>query len=565
MTKILLSTVTKPFYIDSDDCTFNTQPELFHGQVTLAQGLFSIRTYSGGFGLEYIALNIKPETVVLNYPSEEEFIKELKNNYDYVGISYVICTHEKMEKMCKLVRQYAPNSKLILGGYGTAVPGADQMADYVCREEGVTFMRKILNEDINAPREHPIIPEHKKIMNVTVNQGSIILAGLGCPNGCDFCCTSHFYNCKHIPLLKTGKDIWDAILKIDERLNTRLVGIMEEDFLLYKKRVMELSEITRKEIKKPVRMAGFSSIKSIAMYDPVFLAEMGIETLWVGIEAKSSQELREKKQDIKKEVGDKKIDISSYKKMENIDIKKTIKSLHDVGINTLISMIIGLEHHTEEIIKKDFKYHLSLEPSLSQFLVYTPVPGTPLYDCLNKEGRILKDLPYHKIDGFTLAFKHKNLDSKTVKKMQMYCFNKEFQELGPSAFRFIKKNLSGYLRFRDSEIPIQRARAEIYADNCKMCYPLYNVGIKYAPNDKVADMILKLRDEVYYIFGKPNIKNKIMGSLAKIIAQNYQRKINQNKVNNQPKLQRIVYSKKSNQTLNDYYNRKIIQSKTVKN
>ena len=554
MTKILLSTVTKPFYIDSDDCTFQTQPELFHGQVTLAQGIFSIRTYSGGFGLEYIALNIKPKTIVLNYPSEEEFIRELKNDYDYVGISYVICTHEKMKKMVELVRKYAPRSKLILGGYGTTVPGADDLADYVCREEGVTFMRKILGENVNAPREHPVIPEYKKIMNITVNKGSIILAGLGCPNGCDFCSTSHFYNCKHIPLLKTGKDIWDVILKIDEKLNTRLVGIMEEDFLLYKKRVLELAEYTRKEVEKPVRMAGFSSIKSINMYDPVFLSEMGIETLWIGIEAKSSQELREKNKDIKKELNDKKVDISSYKKMENIDIKKTIKSLHDVGINTLVSMIIGLEHHTEEILKKDLLYHLSLEPSLSQFLVYTPIPGTPLYECLNKEGRILKDLPYYKIDGFTLGFKHKHLDQKTIKKLQMYCFKKDYEELGPSAFRFMRKNLNGYLRFRDSNVPIQKARAEVYADNLKMCYPLYDIGIKYAPNEKIAGIISDLKNEVYYIFGKPNIKNKIITSFAKIIARNYKKKVEKNKVNSQPKLQRIVYDEKSNQSLINYYN-----------
>ncbi|MCK4827347.1 hypothetical protein KA005_67070, partial [bacterium] len=377
------------FGIDSDDCTIRTQPELFHGQVTLAQGLFSFRTYSGGFGLEYIALNIKPKTVVLNYPSEKEFIRELKKDYDYVGISYVMPTHRKMEKMCKLVREYAPNSKLILGGYGTTVPGADELADYVCREEGVTFMRRLLGEDIDVPREHPIISEEKKIMNVRVNQGSIILAGLGCPNGCDFCCTSHFYNRKHISLLETGKDIWDTILRIDAKLNTRLVGIMEEDFLLYKKRVLELAEYTRKEVEKPVRMAGFSSIKAINMYDPVFLAEMGMETIWVGIESKSSIELRERNENIKKEIDGKKIDISSYQKMDKIDIKKTIKSLHDVGINTLISMIIGLEHHTEELVKKDLEFHLSLDPTLSQFLVYTPSPGTPLYECLNKEGRIL--------------------------------------------------------------------------------------------------------------------------------------------------------------------------------
>ena len=107
MTKVLLSTVMRPFYVDSEDCTFQTQPELFHGQVTLAQGLFSLRTYSGGFGLEYIAQNIKPKTVVLNYPSEKEFINELKKDYDYVGISYVICTHKKMERMRRIIPYFS--------------------------------------------------------------------------------------------------------------------------------------------------------------------------------------------------------------------------------------------------------------------------------------------------------------------------------------------------------------------------------------------------------------------------------------------------------------------------
>ena len=182
-----------------------------------------------------------------------------------------------------------------------------------------------------------------------------------------------------------------------------------------------------------------------------------------------------------------------------------------------------------------------MEPTLSQFLVYTPIPGTPLYECLNKEGRILKDLPMQKIDGFTLGFKHKHMNGESIKKMQMYCFKKDFEELGPSAFRFMTKNLTGYLFFRDSSVPIQKARAEVYATNLKMCYPLYDIGVKYAPNDKVAGMIGELRNEVYYIFGKPNVKEKMLTGVAKLIARSYQKKVENKKDVNQPKLQRIIY------------------------
>ena len=169
----------------------------------------------------------------------------------------------------------------------------------------------------------------------------------------------------------------------------------------------------------------------------------------------------------------------------------------------------------------------------------------------------------HKIDGFTLLFKHKNIDGETIKKLQMYCFKKDFEELGPSAFRFIRKNLTGYLYFRDSEVPIQRVRAEVYAANCKMCYPLYDIGVKYAPNDKVAGMIAELRYDVYDVFGKPNFSQKFITGIAKLIARSYQKKVENNKVTNQPKLQRIVYNESSNLTMNNYYKKKLNQSITA--
>jgi radical SAM superfamily enzyme YgiQ (UPF0313 family) len=544
MTKILFSTVMRPFGIDSDDCTERVLPELHHGQVTFAQGIFSIRAFYGAFGLEYIAVNIKPETVVLNYPSNEEFIKELEQGYDYVGISYVMATHRKMEKMVDLVRKYAPNSKLILGGYGTTIPGADELADYVCREEGVTFMRRLLGEDLDAPRDHPIISQHKTILGYPSDAGSIVLAGLGCPNGCDFCTTSYFYDRKHIPLLKTGKDIWDVIVKIDEKLNTRSVGIMEEDFLLYKKRVLELAEITRKEIEKPVRIAAFASIKSIAMYDPVFLAEMGIETLWVGIESKSSQEIRLKNQSKTADFQGSDADISSYAKMDNLDIKTIIKGLHDVGINTLISMIVGLEHHTEETLQSDLEYQLSLNPTLSQFMIYTPNPGTPLHDCLSKEGRLLPDIPKHKVDGFNLVFKHPHFTPERLKSLQTSFFKKDYELLGPSLLRYIDKSLTGYLRFYQSDIPIQKARAKVYEEYCRAIMPVFEVAKKHSPNEHVAKWVADLQARITATFGKPSFGQRILGKLAKIVARYGQKLVDENRWVIQPKLQRIVYPAK---------------------
>jgi radical SAM superfamily enzyme YgiQ (UPF0313 family) len=542
MVKVLLSTVMRPFGIDSDDCTARTQAELFHGQVTFAQGVFSLRATYGGFGLEFMAINLKAKTVVLNYPNESEFIKEIQKGYDYIGITFVMCTFNKMKKMSALVRKYAPEAKLILGGYGVTLPGTDDYADFVCREEGVTFMRRLLGEDINAPLRHPIIPEVKKLLGYPLDRGAVILAGLGCPNGCDFCCTSHFFQRRHLPILETGQDIWRVIQEIDKHLHTRLVGIMEEDFLMYKKRVMEFAEITRKEVRRPVRMLGFSSIRTIAQYDPVFLAEMGFESLWVGIESKSSQELRERKESKKAEIGGKEADISSYSKMDNIDIPKTLKALQDVGINALVSMIVGLDHHTDELIQKDLDFHLSLYPSLSQFMIYTAIPGTPLYECMNKEGRILHDMDWHLIDGFRPNYKHKNIAGDKLIEWQMECFKQDYEKLGPTVFRFINIALRGYRRFCDSDIPIQQARAKGFAKYCKQVRPLFDVGIKYAPNDMIVGKIQALQADVEELFGKAPLGQKILGKLAFTSARVGQQLIDENRWTNQPKLEKVVYN-----------------------
>ena len=92
MRKVLLTTVCGPFGGDTDDCTRHVMPELFHAQVTRAQGIFSLRSTYISYGLEYIANNIITPATVMQYPTMKQFERELRKGYDYVGISFVIAT-----------------------------------------------------------------------------------------------------------------------------------------------------------------------------------------------------------------------------------------------------------------------------------------------------------------------------------------------------------------------------------------------------------------------------------------------------------------------------------------
>ena len=92
--------------------------ELLFRQVTRAQGIFSPRTVNIFFGLEYIAENLDAPTVVLQYPSKRELIKELKKGYDYIGVSFIMSLMHKMMEKVALIRKYDRAGRLRHGFEG---------------------------------------------------------------------------------------------------------------------------------------------------------------------------------------------------------------------------------------------------------------------------------------------------------------------------------------------------------------------------------------------------------------------------------------------------------------
>jgi haloalkane dehalogenase len=498
MKKILLTTVCGPFGANTDDCTEHVMPELFHAQVTRSQGIFSIRSTYISYGLEYIAKNLKTPVTVLQYPTMKQFRQELKKGYDYVGISFVIATFGKLKKMSRAVREVAPNSKIILGGYGTVLPECEQYGDYFCREEGVAYMRRLLGETHDdLPLKHVVYPTKGKILGLPVMRGAVIMAGLGCPHGCDFCATSHFHGRRHIPLLKTGKDIFDEIKRVQKIMgNPKLsVGVIEEDFLMQKKRAEELLECVKRDRENPIRFSCFASAYSISQWDPEDLVKMGIDTLWVGVESREA----------------------TYAKLKGLDLGKIFDTLHTHGINTLASLIIGHDFHTVEKVWEDFEYLMGLNPTLSQFLILSAACNTPLFERLKREDRLL-DVPYKHYDGFHLIFEHPHISKQKMEQLILEVYDKEYRRQGPSAIRHIEKQMAGYLKFKNATDPLLRERAEQYKKGCLAALPLFPTAIRYAPTKEVATKIRNLENSIVSEMGNGGLRNKLLAPIVPALA-----------------------------------------------
>jgi radical SAM superfamily enzyme YgiQ (UPF0313 family) len=497
--KILLTSVCRPIGPEFGDAP-SVGYELLYRQVTRAQGIFSPRTVNIHFSLEYIAENLDAPTVVLQYPSERELIKELKKGYDYVGISFLMAVMHKMKETVALIRKYSPQSKIVLGGYGTVLKDEvlKPYADYICREEGVAYFRRLLGEpEIQMPYKHPLIVSWLKVFGWKVSGTGKIFAGLGCPNGCDFCCTSHFFSRKHIKLLPDGKDIYDVVERYLATDPSLVFLILDEDFLLNKKRAMGFRDCVIKGGKR-ISIFAFSSIKAISQYTVQEILEMGIDGFWIGYEGTRS----------------------NYAKQQGRPVDEILTEFREHGITVLASMIVGFDYQNKEVVAKELEGLMRLKPSLAQFLIYGPVPGTPFHERIIKENLLQdvytsdKDLFYRRADGFGTMIKHPTLSPAEIEDIQRWCFDEDFQRLGPSIYRVLETRLLGYRKLKDSPNPMLRAKADYYAAEVHYALPVFLAGRLLGPNRHIRRWIADLERQICAELGRPSFIQRLKSMLG---------------------------------------------------
>ena len=499
MPKVLLTSVCRPLGERHGDAP-SVGYELLWGQVTRAQGLFSPRANHVHFSLEYIAENLDAPAVVLQYPSRRELARELRKGYDVVGVSFLLATFHRMKEVVSLIRELSPSSRIVLGGYGTVL--SDEIlrpyGDAVCREEGVAFMRRFLGEpERPMPYRHPLIVSRLKVFGLEASRTGMVFAGLGCPNGCDFCCTSHFFKRKHVKLLPTGRDIYNVIERYLEIEPGMSIVVLDEDFLLNKRRAMELRDCVLAG-GKPVSIFVFSSLRAISQYKVEEILEMGIDGFWIGYEGTRS----------------------GYPKQSGRPAEEVLKEFREHGITILASMIVGFPYQTPEIIEEELSGLLALKPALAQFLIYGPTPGTPFYERVMAEGRLHKDLAddreryYRSCCGFKAMVAHDAMSPETIEAEQRRCFRQDFLRLGPSIYRSLETWLLGFLKLKDSPNPFLRKKAERFAWDLRRAYPVFLAGRLFGPNRRIRRWIGELERRVHGALGRPTIGERFASGAA---------------------------------------------------
>ncbi len=488
--RVLLSSVFGPYAQDDEFGSRKINPmELFHNQVTRAQGSFSLRMFHRSWGIMMIQANIAAPCTVLDFPTREAFARELAEyQYDVVGISSIIINVRKVREMCRMVRELSPQSVIVVGGHVAAIPGLEKMidADHIVRGEGISWMRRYLGEDEHAPIKHPAIVSglHTRVMGLRLPErkgetAATLIPSVGCPMGCNFCTTSAFFGGKgkFVNFYDTGDELFDVMCQIEAELGVHSFFIMDENFLLHRERALRLLA-RMNEAGKSWEFSVFSSANAIRKYTMQELVELGVSWIWMGLESPKS----------------------GYSKLKGADIATLTHELRAHGIRVQGSTIIGLEHHTPANISEEIEHAVGYDTDFHQFMLYTPVPGTPLYQQMSEEGRMLSGVDLADIHGqYKFNFKHAAISRDDSKRFLDFAFWRDFERNGPSLYRMCQTMLQGWKRYKDH--PDARVR-ERFERHRKALGSAYNAALWAMErdfrkiNETVSENIHVLREQI---------------------------------------------------------------------
>jgi len=379
-------------------------PRVEHGQTTIKdKGSWSALL----FGNPIITL---PHIAAIT-PKEHE-VKIVNENYtslnfdedaDLVGITCYTMTAPRVYEIADEFRRRGKT--VVLGGYHpTAMPKeAKQHADSVLLGEAEASWPKLLKDFENGKLkpfyERDIdfnmadIPPIRRDLILRNPITGAVQSTRGCSNRCEFCAIGSFYG--HGVKKRPIKNVVEEI----KQMPNKIFIFHDPHITSHPRYAKELfKEMIQQKVHKTWLANGTTNV--LGKIDDEFLnlaRKAGCLQWFIGFESMSQAAL------------------DRVKKTHNIveNFKKLIKRLHNFGMSVQGGIIFGFDEDTPDIFDLTLEKMYEFDIDVVEINILTPYPGTPLYDRLEKEGRIItKDWSrYNQVD---VVFKPKNMTEKEL-------------------------------------------------------------------------------------------------------------------------------------------------------
>lgn len=230
-----------------------------------------------------------------------------------------------------------------------------------------------------------------------------IATSRGCPFACKFCSVIPMFGRRY--RFKSIQRVMEEIKSVPSSCNH--VFFVDDNFAANKKRTKEL---LRSMKESNFKLEWSAQVRTDIARDPELLklmAETGCFSVFIGFESINPRTL------------------ALYNKSQIVDdINNCIKALKDHSINIHGMFVLGSDTDDIQTIRNTQKYAKELDINSIQFMMLTPLPGTPVFEELKEQGRLIHT-DWSKYDAHHAVFEPKlmtafELHNETLKAMAKF-------------------------------------------------------------------------------------------------------------------------------------------------
>lgn len=379
-------------------------PEVQHGQTTIKdKGSWNAMLFGNPIiTLPHIAA-MTPKEHDIKIVNENYMNLDFNEDCDLVAITCYTMTAPRVYEIADEFRKRGKT--VILGGYHpTAMPEeAKQHSDSVIKGMAEASWPKALKDFENGKlkpiyeKDHSFEPEDIPPIRRDLIQRNPMIGAVqwtrGCQNRCEFCAISSF--CERGVMRRPIKDV---VKEIKEMPN-RFIVFHDPHLTSHPRLAKELfKEMIKQKVNKRWLANGTTNV--LLKCDNEFLdlaRKAGCMEWFIGFESVSQKTL------------------NKIKKTHNIveNYRKLINRLHQNNMLVQGGIIFGFDEDTPDVFDYTLDQIYSLGIDIVEINILTPYPGTPLFDRLEKDGRILT-YDWSRYNQVDVVFQPKNMTVKEL-------------------------------------------------------------------------------------------------------------------------------------------------------
>ena len=399
------------------------------------QSVATLTVHTPPLGIGYIAGFLLQEghtvkIVDLQVQSESMIFENL--DFDIIGISILTPYFPRACELIKAIKNRQFRGKVVIGGaHVTALPeqsARQSGADLVCIGEGEAAMIKLsdetpiqningigwiengkfrqtrVNEITDSLDNYPLPAFHlfdlKRYGSVNMaivpsgTKDGIIITSRGCPFSCDFC----FKISSHIRF-RSPENVVSEISQLKDKFGYNKFSFIDDCFNANPKRA---KDICRRIIEKKIGITFTlpNGIRGDLLDDELagLMKEAGCIGANIGVES-----------------WDDVVRSKMNKKLKKEDAINAVRVLQKRGIICTAYFIMGHYHDTSESLQRNIDAVKELDADFFQYSKFIPMPGSPIYNKIVEEGRIIeKDFSKFSIFGDADLMDHPRLSGNEI-------------------------------------------------------------------------------------------------------------------------------------------------------